>query len=170
MKHNAMQWITWLGGRWRSQLAASRNVNCRTHEHRHIERILQIVTLLQSIPGSGSVSKTSSLIWFYLDYYDLLKFQIQMKDWAFPGDKCFPSGFKIMFFWSVMAFPKILILFFHCAKKIQVFEGGCNLTLDWIFFHSTRNFATEDVLYFKKKIVIWFVSYFFIYCACIKLK
>ena len=41
LKHNTIQWITWLRGRWRTQLAARRRVNCRTHEHRHFERILR---------------------------------------------------------------------------------------------------------------------------------
>jgi len=34
------EWIPWLMGRWRTQLTACRNVNCRTHEHWHLERIL----------------------------------------------------------------------------------------------------------------------------------
>ena len=40
-KYNTAQWITWLEGRWRTQLTARRNVNCRTHEHRHFERTLR---------------------------------------------------------------------------------------------------------------------------------
>ena len=40
-KYHTLQWITWLGGRWRTQLTARRNVNCRTCDHRPFERILQ---------------------------------------------------------------------------------------------------------------------------------
>ena len=43
-ENNTLQWITWLGGRWRTQLTARRNVNCRTCEHRHFERILRSST------------------------------------------------------------------------------------------------------------------------------
>ena len=50
-----MQWINWLGGRWRTQLNARHNVNCRTHEHRHFERILQVCTCYTPTLVSGSV-------------------------------------------------------------------------------------------------------------------
>ena len=53
--NNTIQWITWLGGRWRTQQTACRNVNCRTYEHRHFERILRIVARPLSMSGSGSV-------------------------------------------------------------------------------------------------------------------
>ena len=55
LKDNTMQWITWLGGRWRTQLTARRNVNCRTHEHRHFERTLRTEACLLCMSGSGSV-------------------------------------------------------------------------------------------------------------------
>ena len=68
-KYNTIQWITWLGGRWRTQLTARRNVNCRTHEHRHFERTLRTVTCWLSMPGSGSVkhpSRSNSCIGLFL--------------------------------------------------------------------------------------------------------
>lgn len=42
------RWITWLVGRWRTQLIARQLVNCRTHEHRHFERTLRS---LDTVPG-----------------------------------------------------------------------------------------------------------------------
>lgn len=42
------RWITWLVGRWRTQLIAWQLVNCRTHEHRHFERTLRST---DPIPG-----------------------------------------------------------------------------------------------------------------------
>lgn len=42
------RWITWLVGRWRTQLIARQLVNCRTHEHRHFERTLRSS---DSVPG-----------------------------------------------------------------------------------------------------------------------
>ena len=42
------RWITWLVGRWRTQLIARQRVNCRTHEHRHFERTLRST---DTIPG-----------------------------------------------------------------------------------------------------------------------
>ena len=42
-KYNTIQWIIWLGGRWRTELTLWCRVNCRTHEHRHFERILRIL-------------------------------------------------------------------------------------------------------------------------------
>lgn len=39
------RWITWLMGRWRTQQTVRHRVNCRTHEHRHFERILQSMLL-----------------------------------------------------------------------------------------------------------------------------
>lgn len=42
------RWITWLVGRWRTQLIARQLVNCRTHEHRHFERTLRST---DTIPG-----------------------------------------------------------------------------------------------------------------------
>lgn len=35
--------ITWFVGRWRTQQTARIYVNCRTHEHRHFERILRFI-------------------------------------------------------------------------------------------------------------------------------
>ena len=52
--YNAMQWINWIGGRWRTQLNAWHNVNCRTHEHWHFERILQVCACNGPTLGSGS--------------------------------------------------------------------------------------------------------------------
>ncbi len=57
---NTIQWIIWLGGRWRTELTPRCRVNCRTHEHRHFERILQKQAHLVSIPDSGSVKHLSS--------------------------------------------------------------------------------------------------------------
>ena len=42
------RWITWYGGRWRTQQTVSRNVNCRTYEHRALARP-------SPMSGSGSV-------------------------------------------------------------------------------------------------------------------
>lgn len=42
------RWITWLVGRWRTQLIARQLVNCRTHEHRHFERTLRST---DTVPG-----------------------------------------------------------------------------------------------------------------------
>ena len=58
--YNAMQWINWLGGRWRTQLAARRHVNCRTHEHRHFERILRVCSCSRPTLVSGSVLHPSA--------------------------------------------------------------------------------------------------------------
>lgn len=41
LKDYPKRWITWLVGRWRTQLIARQLVNCRTHEHRHFERTLR---------------------------------------------------------------------------------------------------------------------------------
>ena len=78
-KYNTLQWITWLGGRWRTQLTARRHVNCRTCEHRHFERILRTVTRLLSMSGSGSV-KSNQKVSFFLH-------------WAFALSKV--RGFKM---------------------------------------------------------------------------
>ena len=59
---NTAQWITWLGGRWRTQQTARRNVNCRTYEHRHFERILRALACPLPMSGSGSVYHPSKLI------------------------------------------------------------------------------------------------------------
>ena len=59
---NTEQWITWLGGRWRTQQTARRNVNCRTYEHRHFERILRAVICSPPMSGSGSVCHPSSFL------------------------------------------------------------------------------------------------------------
>lgn len=49
------RWITWLVGRWRTQLIARQLVNCRTHEHRHFERTLRSSDTRSWItPGWGS--------------------------------------------------------------------------------------------------------------------
>jgi len=45
-KINPRQGITWLMGRWRPQQTARRHVNCRTHDHWHVERILRLVHLV----------------------------------------------------------------------------------------------------------------------------
>ena len=58
--NNIAQWIAWLGGRWRTQLTARRNVNCRIYEHRHFERILRNGACRLSMSGSGSVIHPSS--------------------------------------------------------------------------------------------------------------
>ena len=58
--NNIVQWITWLGGRWRTQLTARRNVNCRIYEHRHFERILRNGARRLSMSGSGSVIHPSN--------------------------------------------------------------------------------------------------------------
>ena len=58
--YNIVQWITRLGGRWRTQLTARRNVNCRIYEHRHFERILRNGACRLSMSGSGSVIHPSS--------------------------------------------------------------------------------------------------------------
>ena len=57
--YNAMQWINWIGGRWRTQLNAWHNVNCRTHEHRQFERILQVCAHCTPTLVSGSVDTRS---------------------------------------------------------------------------------------------------------------
>ena len=59
--YNIVQWITWLGGRWRTQLTACRNVNCRILEHRHFERILRIQLNIESMSDSGSFLHPSSI-------------------------------------------------------------------------------------------------------------
>ena len=63
--YNAMQWINWIGGRWRTQLNAWHNVNCRTHEHRQFERILQVCAHCTPTLVSGSVDTRSifSIVW-----------------------------------------------------------------------------------------------------------
>ena len=78
--YNAMQWINWIGGRWRTQLNAWHNVNCRTHEHRHFERILQKQAHLVSIPDSGSVKHLSSfcLHWIVANLCTVLSYA----DWV----------------------------------------------------------------------------------------
>lgn len=43
---NPRQRITWLMGRWRPQQTARRHVNCRTHDHWHVERILRLIHLV----------------------------------------------------------------------------------------------------------------------------
>ena len=61
-----MQWISWLGGRWRTELNPWHNVNCRTHEHRHFERILRACARHRPTLVSGSVTQHpsgSSLVW-----------------------------------------------------------------------------------------------------------
>lgn len=61
------RWITWLVGRWRTQLIARQLVNCRTHEHRHFERTLRSTELS---PGprlaEGRSIKTTRLLVEYL--------------------------------------------------------------------------------------------------------
>ena len=46
LKLNPRQGITWLMGRWRPQQTARRYVNCRTHDHWHVERILRLIHLV----------------------------------------------------------------------------------------------------------------------------
>ena len=60
--YNIVQWITRLGGRWRTQLTARRNVNCRIYEHRHFERILRNGACRLSMSGSGSVIHPSQIV------------------------------------------------------------------------------------------------------------
>jgi hypothetical protein len=45
-----------------AQQTARRNVNCRTYEHRHFERILRTVARPLSMSGSGSVAHPSSIM------------------------------------------------------------------------------------------------------------
>lgn len=40
-RYHSKRWITRLMGRWRTQQTVRHRVNCRTHEHRHFERISQ---------------------------------------------------------------------------------------------------------------------------------
>ena len=44
-KYHSKRWITRLMGRWRTQQTVRHRVNCRTHEHRHFERILRSMLL-----------------------------------------------------------------------------------------------------------------------------
>ena len=45
IKDHSKRWITRLMGRWRTQQTVRHRVNCRTHEHRHFERISQSMLL-----------------------------------------------------------------------------------------------------------------------------
>lgn len=61
-KDYSERWITWLVGRWRTQLIARLLVNCRTHEHRHFERTLRSSDILfpdHSWLRVVSISKTA---------------------------------------------------------------------------------------------------------------
>ena len=79
-KYNTIQWIIWLRGRWRTELTLRCRVNCRTHEHRHFERILQKQAHLVSIPDSGSVKHLSSfcLHWIVANLCTVLSYA----DWV----------------------------------------------------------------------------------------
>ena len=77
--YNAMQWINWIGGRWRTQLNAWHNVNCRTHEHRQFERILQVCAHCTPTLVSGSVDTRSIffIVWSVITYNGQIKMPAQ---------------------------------------------------------------------------------------------
>ena len=77
--NNIAQWIAWLGGRWRTQLTASRNVNCRIYEHRHFERILRNGACRLSMSGSGSVIHPSSSLLLVLSFRWSLVYSVTLK-------------------------------------------------------------------------------------------